>query len=91
MRIVAKFLRRSALSCEMPAFKECRRLHLSEKRIGGPMGWLILARDKRQFQGKRDKINKAPQMGKRMTFGEVVFKEASLTASIKHIRQVFSS
>jgi hypothetical protein len=38
---------------------KCRRLEDAEgftrKLISGPMGGLILARDKRQFQGKRDK------------------------------------
>ena len=59
MRIAPKFLRRSEQPREMPASRGRRRLHLSKKRIGGPMGWLILARDKRQFQGMRDENDKA--------------------------------
>lgn len=43
------------------------------------MGWLILARGKRQFQGMRDENDKAPQMSKYRTFSEVVFKENSLS------------
>jgi hypothetical protein len=31
MRIVSNFLRRSAQSCEMPALRRRRRLHLSKK------------------------------------------------------------
>jgi hypothetical protein len=32
------------------------------------MGWLILARDNRQFQGKRDENDKAPQVSERMNY-----------------------
>jgi len=48
----------------MPALRERRRFHLSKKRIGGPMGGLILARDKRQFQVKRDENDKATKVSK---------------------------
>lgn len=65
--MVSKFLRRSAQSCEMPAFRERRRFHLSKKRIGGPMGGLILTRDERRFQEKRDENDKATQVSERMT------------------------
>jgi hypothetical protein len=64
MRIAPKFLRRTAQSCEMPAYRECRMLHLSEKRIGGPIGGLIVARANRQFQVKRDENDKATKVSK---------------------------